>query len=529
MKYKQIAPPTVKEMDKGYAVRLVTSVSTNGHYMVKGTLLHHGKPVAGAKKQKTWAKSSEEIPKVEEMVTCSLARMIPSATRHPAVSYGALIPYSKTALQEVFGAVRGSTDAVCPHWADHTRRAHMAYFGRHILPVLEPYVTSGEEYTEMDRQALEQALLDATLERKRCRGVLTTARATVRSHLAAAQVIINRLAALDPRIPRFRLSSGARPRVTHPEQAKSLPRAVRRALAQYIRCNLGQDPNYYYHLILMVAAGLRDAEACAATEETLEFLPHYSVVTVDRQIDRATGKVTPRLKTDSSYRRVVIDYWGTTLLRACIDALHRVGEHVTPIGNVSVFSARAKQILQECGCDDKFFVAAQVLMDRCPEIIDGEITLDVVTYVLRHDYASRAYNVCGLTSDEIDCLLGHARPSGAKRSGLNLARVDDQVEVAAALERYVWDPDISLHPGHHPVKLSLTQPTRPIPYPVYRFCLSPETPYIEMVIQSIEPGEPIRLTLPRGAKINGDIDVTEIPYDPRSARPVIGSAHDMAS
>ena len=179
----------------------------------------------------------------------------------------------------------------------------------------------------------------------------------------------------------------------------------------------------------------------------------------------------------------------------------------------------------DAGLTAEDFAAAEQAMREKPDYDGfGRPVFDVCAYILRRDWSSRARNVCGLTSLEIDCLLGHRiRIPTKMREDFRL--VENLTKLSKKLERYVHDPEHSRHPGIVPHNLSHSVDIDPIPYDVVRFRnTSEEEVEVKLDIEAVLNAESIEVIVLEGAQ-----QQETIRYIPthcvRSTEPIIGKSY----
>ena len=440
----------------------------------------------GAKAMTRTARSEKEIPQRETILINSILKHLPKSDGK-ASSPRRTETTGKMA--EAFRVLEENNDAIDHNWNESTKKHHMAFFKHNILPFLCRFENGG--FTELDRTELEETLMSSILSSKKGNGSFKTGRTTLNNNMRAAHIIYQRMRQIDPYLPEIILYEGVSTIKAAPESAKSLSAEIRRRLILAIPDIIQKDPIFAQALILMLCGGLRDAEACAMRPEHLDFSdPAFVLALVCEQIK--DGSPVEILKTSNSYRVVVLPFWARVMLLKCRDRYAEMtgSEGIPPISRVSAFAARVKQLLMDCGCDTAYFSAAQLLIDLRPDRDLDMVSTTVVSYVLRHDYASRAKNICGLTNDEIDALLGHKRSANARRNGIDLALPDHQKLVAQKMERFVFDPAISLNPANDPIRLKANERISLIPYNAYRFANEGNEPLtVDLDIYAAEPDE----------------------------------------
>ena len=426
--------------------------------------------------------------------------------------------------QDVDGNLKSN---VFTTWNGDTCDRYLTYFKRNLLPMLCDLEDTGNDLSSFEDEELEtikKRLESQAISSGKSSKKIRLVSQSVEKQLAAAEKIYQRMKGLEPALPDIHFSSEQRVKQFQPEHAKSLPDNIRYALIRLLTNMVSVDPNLTFHILMMFVGGLRDGEACAVTEEQLLINDAYAAVSVISQVK--DGNLVPILKTTNAYRIVIFPFWGKEMIRQCIEKLHKEGTQITPIMDVSFFSATIKRILLECGCNASFFRAAQVLMDKLPDKVGDEICTSVEAYILRRDFASRCKNICGLNNDEIDALLGHKREKGSKRSRVNFANPDAQEEVAAKLERFVYDPLVSRNPEFAPLQLAIDQDFKLIPYNKYVLVNNTNQPMIvDLALFAQEPDENINLVI-TGKSSMMNAKCFSKTFDPYQ-RDIIGNAYAL--
>lgn len=477
-----------------------------------------------------YGNSIKELPTKKNHLTRALLDKLPAKSgggKTPRIKLGTgeYVDAFNKLLQQLQGGTNYAEEIFFSSWNPNTLRTHLTYFHNRILPELSVLAEHGKTFDAIELETLRSKLEEKTSRSGRSKKNMKSVQNTVNSELSAGEHIYSAMRTLSPALPEIHLHSDQRIIQYQPEYAKSLPAAVRYHLIGLLTQEIERDPQFAFHAILMFVCGLRDAEACAALEKHIIFYSMYAMLCVESQIkDGAPSNI---LKTSNAYRLIVVPFWGMCMLHRCIVLIQEQGDCVQPYLNLDRFSGRLKHMIMKSGCKEEFFRAARVLMDTCPDIIDGEICTDINSYILRRDYASRAKNICGMTTDEIDALLGHKRQTGNKRGQVNYANNDEQVKTSRKLERFVFDPKMSLNPEFSPIKLEADKDLNLIPYNAYTFCnLSDQPLWIELSVRAKEPDEKITLIAPGAA--NPHVDYYSRSFSP-DRRELIGRAYSVQS
>ena len=125
-------------------------------------------------------------------------------------------------------------------------------------------------------------------------------------------------------------------------------------------------------------------------------------------------------------------------------------------------------MLIEAGLSADYLREANASMREKPDYDDSRRPIyDLSAYILRRDWASRARNICGFSSLEIDYCLGHnIRIAQKKRE--DFRHPSNLVQLAVKLERHIHNPEISAHPGCTPYCLQHSTELDLIPFDTIR-------------------------------------------------------------
>lgn len=180
--------------------------------------------------------------------------------------------------------------------------------------------------------------------------------------------------------------------------------------------SIANKPMVVKRMVAMFDAGLRTGEACAVQFENIreEVTPtgiRYGLYCVEGQEDPANkGKVTKLLKTANAYRTVLFSSWGYGMICRCNQLAPETPSDMLPVTSaalckefrgimegIGITPQNIQLCWQENGGPKIEPTASSVLLDA-----------QISDYILRHDRASRWKNKCGMSSDDIDMLLGHS-------------------------------------------------------------------------------------------------------------------------
>lgn len=163
--------------------------------------------------------------------------------------------------------------------------------------------------------------------------------------------------------------------IIKPEQCKALELKTLIKTAAFLRLSVADNP-LSMGGVLMMTSMLRTAEAVCLKFKEILILGNFGVYGV---IWQSNGKIRiADLKTDSSYRLIVIPYFGVACLKMRREALRRQGYSDKEIDEMYVvcsqddpyraarpgrLSAYLRKILSLAGCTEDFWKSAQELMD----------------------------------------------------------------------------------------------------------------------------------------------------------------------
>lgn len=391
-----------------------------------------------------------------------------------------------------------------------TNQNAIKFFKRNVLELLLPFANPAErQFLVTDRETIEEAIKKGCLNRNR--GKVGGEVEAAYTHLQNADLIYQSMRAVDPRLPEITLSSDSVLRRIPPEeQAKALSRSTMRKFCDKLKSMISKNPKLVFFAVLMIF-GLRPAEGAAIKPCAIVFMETYCFLHVvvqgkKRSIEKST-------KNSDSIRIVVIPYWGTQMLRECCHCIEENYPHDNATMNDSVQCSFAiKELLIESGASEEFF-SETVLKELSTMDMDPEDREDsqvakkkIACYVLRRNFASICRNVMGLTLSETDALMGHVvqgsnggRERSYRRPDLSIP--DVQKKIAAKMERYVFDPEVSLHPAQTAVELRADDREELMEYSEYVFAARDGCPLeVSFNLEAVECGEEVTVILETGSE-----------------------------
>ena len=505
------------------SVHITWTETANGPINIRGYAIDSESGIRKdyAKTHKHRAKSNSEIAAKQEHIFNAICAEVARHERR-AANKNADPKEATSPFERAFAELEASPDPVCTDWGPRYTKGRLTYFSRHLLPMLARY--GNEEWTAADREALQRETVERILASKRSAGHEATANETAYKNLVAADTIYKRMRDYDPSLPEISLRPRYIGRTVKREQIKSLPRKVRRKLAKMIEKTIDSNPRLAMAMVVMYDGGLRTAEAAAVWVDVIYVNDDLTRILVRYQVQN--GVRTEILKNTNAYRTIVLSFWGNSMLHRCLDKLSAELKNPTNLTcDTRTLSATLRKMLMDAGLTAEDFTAAEQAMREKPDYDGfGRPVYDVCAYILRRDWASRARNICGLASLEIDCLLGHrVKLSKKKREDLRL--LENLKVISKKLERYVHDPKYSRNPGIAPYKLAHSIDLDLIPYDLIRLRnTSCETVEVKLDIEAILNSEYIEVIV--GAAGQQQSITRYIPtHCVRNCEPIIGKSY----
>lgn len=344
-----------------------------------------------------------------------------------------------------------------PAWDEDTMKWTCTYFENRILHRMDAL---GKEADSADLAEIKDALVEKALKSNHSNGNLVTANKSVSQYLLRVNWILKQLYELNPELPHRLFNTEGIDTLPMADQVKYIPDKVRVKFA-YL---LTKMPHYGLAIGagLMATGGTRTAEACAVRIGDISLRDGYVVIPILYQIKN--GNRIPRLKTDAAYRYCICGSLMHHLIVQRMDYLRSLGytdEKITEMplvshpddpcryANPSSLSAFVKELLQLCGFQKADFQLVAALTRREPDLdSDGVPDTDVSAYALRRDWAGRAIHLCGMSSADVDYLMGHKNSDTKDKDYTNY---DVQSDIARQLERHTFLPEYSRHPYYNAI------------------------------------------------------------------------------
>lgn len=449
-----------------------------------------------SKERKRTAASEEGIPAAQQHLFHVVCADVAQHVEKKTAQHKNIADHS-SAISLAFELLKVSGEAVSSSWGPASHRSAMIYFERNILPAL---LAHEGDWSDEDTELLFSSLVEGVLRKKRSAGIPSVAESSVRKNLIASDKIYQRLLDFDNCLPAISLRPRFIGRHSQTEQIKSLPQGVRQLFASKLKEFIYRDPRLALSMIAMFDCGLRTAEAAAVWLDVICFTPAVSFISVYYQIK--DGNRTKILKSTSSYRRVPLTTWGTTMIKLCCSHMPADSSDDTFwVCDNKKLSSTVKKLLLECGLTDDYISSMQDIMLASPEYDDeGKPIHDISAYILRRDWGSRARNICGLSSLEIDYLLGH-KIKIPQRKRADFTSLSTQAYMSQKLERFVYDPQVSTHPGCTPYSIGHSTELDFIPYDIIRLVNSSDEPIsVKLDIEAVVNSEPMVVIAPNSSR-----------------------------
>ena len=371
---------------------------------------------------------------------------------------------SKTPYTDAYNSIKNKSIFYATEgWRSSTIKNYISYFRCSVLPQMD---TFGINITQSNMDKIQADLIERATENGD--KIKAKAEKGVRTKLAHAnnflQIIYSTMIGLPINRPFFDLP--ARSRINSTEQVKALPARLRITLA-FILWLL---PVETYPLLLGVAlmfySGLRTGEAAAPVFGDIKvhsidgkmFGSYF--VTVQH-----TGSALAPPKSPNAYRQAILPraFMHKLLERrkhleeqgyssAVIDKMPIVAhpDDPTRFAGPNAISAFAKVLLEKCGFSVTDDLIA-MMIDEPLYDADGLPIMEPHAYMLRRDWCSRMFSICGIDGDIIDYLIGHK--SDYRRDTSHSMNEDRLIEVADMYERFVAIPELSYHPFFDPIMI----------------------------------------------------------------------------
>ena len=449
-------------------------------------------------------------PQLEKNRTLAVNEILSKAEDRYQAQYGsdpATVEDMRDAYDTIFEEVKAGSLRIFPSWKSPTTNLNaLVYFERHGLSFLESFADPNvQKFLSSDRDELFNSLV-ADSSSKNKNGEMG-AKVLAEKRMLEFDAIYAHMRDQVQKLPVISLKPTSHSKPSPPpEQVKYLPRRVLVKFYHKVKELVKTDSKFAFFTILVIF-GLRPGEAAARKPDDIVFYDEFCVVFVNSSVEK--GKIKQSLKNDFSRRPVVIPFWGRCQLKDCVD---QIGDDYpkedNPMNNASICAAKVKDLLISCGASEALLeeMTSSLSMDEIDKEDLSDISIlhleKIACYVLRRIFATICRSVMGLSAFETDRLLGH-KPVGqnGRKEPLSLHKdmncFDTQADIARRMERYVFDPECTLNPYHHPIEIKDQESVDLIPFSEYQIVnQSKHDVVISFNIEAAETGETIRLDMP---------------------------------
>lgn len=460
--WSDIHSTSIKDVD----MRINYTKKDDDQIKLRGYLIHR-KTNIHLDFDRLFSTTASSITEIQEKSKYLVARATTAYNEY--TEHSTTAPSPKPRCSDAYNKLTDSEKELLlsPSWrAASTKRQRQTYF-QNALRLIEQ---SNIPITQKNAEAIAKLLVDRTQKNSRAD--------PEKSNLSA----YNNIKAFNYMYSALCKSS---PDMGLPELILPLPQAVDRTYEE--QCKVLPDWLFYqlsaalYLLIpnglamgavLMLTGMLRTAEACAPLFSEILMQGDYAVYCVLHQRDAAAAR-RAELKTVSSYRTVILPKFAVDCLAARIDWLKEQGYQDSEINEMPVvakasdptaaatpneLSAFIRQLINDIGISQEFWVAATALMNAEPDYItDGKgkrIPIDDVSaYILRRNACTRYCN-SGISPLLVDALMGHKLPRAAFDWSAHIRRGEEWPSIAQMLERVIFHPEHSANPAFHSVGIA---------------------------------------------------------------------------
>lgn len=403
----------------------------------------------------------------------------------------------ETELSKTFNEV---LETICDYlpWQESYSENELTYSRRNIIPWIQRNIKDDSDFTAVEKIDLQKELAEKIKSHGNFSGCYDDALTGAAKHLYAFDQIYKLLMSFNPNLKNWSFAVGNRKTPIKHEQIKMIPFKVHKEFRRLVVADIELKPEYARGAALM-DNDLRTGEASACFRECMEDMGDYIVAWVLWQ--EYKGQKVDRLKSPGSYRPVILDEWGTMVVRKC-NALIDDKEGI-PIPD-SKLSAYVRNLLYKSGVDDDFFqIAFNDSLKHIEHDSEGKpILADVAAHVLRRHRASIQCNICNYSSAERDIYTGH-KSKVSKYGYDNPKWTETHREIAIKNSLYDLNPEVSNNPKHKPIKLFNGDKGEIRPFPIYKFVNSGNTPRaLKIDISTEEMGESISIISSRDVMVD---------------------------
>ena len=296
----------------------------------------------------------------------------------------------ETPIEKAFRAIQEGKMQVLDWDMDSTQPNRLKYCSRLFIPFIKN-VDEDDDFGQSELLELKEKLREDYNRKKRKDLGMEAVDSNVSQRLYEFQMIYNAMQFIDPSLPRIKVwTAGDRVTRIPNEQLKVLTDAQEIELRRRIEAIMEEDPVLTRAAAFMYSGALRAAEAASVTKIRIEDYGSFVAVWVLTQEQK--GKIMEKVKSHSGFRRVILESWGSKMVRKCNALIAEEDAKNAPVLAKKVSAWIRKQLI-EIGVKTE----------------DMEKT-DIAAHLLRRHRASIWRNICGFSQWEIDYLLGHKNP-----------------------------------------------------------------------------------------------------------------------
>lgn len=385
-------------------------------------------------------------------------------------------------------------------WSEHYTHDVLVYSKRNIVPW---YVRNIEDkFTIVELNDLEKFLANKIMTHGNFSGNYEDALAGAANHLAAFEEVYGLMMSIDPSLPPQTFKTKSKTGRTKVEQEKMMSPSCHLEFRRRLEEKIETEPKKVRAAAFM-DNDLRTGEASAMTKDLMASIEDIIVAWVLYQEDN--GGKNDVLKSKDSYRRVVLDEWGSLVVKRCNELITEedtVDCNKAPVMD-SDLSSFVKEILLESGVEEELFVQAKNSeLRHLKHDTDGTPIIDISAHILRRNRASIRCNICGFSATERDVFIGHKKR--VSRFTYDSPQWDSTIKrIIVKNSLYDINQNISLNPKHKPIELIKGVKEEVFPFPVMRFKNNSDTDLVlDIDIKSCEPGESISIEGSDYLKVN---------------------------
>lgn len=425
--------------------------SLNGYLIDVKTRIRHDADVSVST-------SVQDARDIDRMVKVLIAR----ATAVYEKKCTAATPDGTGGLTKIYDSLSASeTSLLCPPkaLAASTRKQALSYF-RSFCAAID---ASGIAIRQDSVEDIVRLIRDMTESRKKSKGNAATEK-TILRHIREIEWQLDRLAEIRPDapikpliLPRDRAESVTPEAEQHKYIGADATVLAVAALRRLVENGLALGG------ILMLLGMARTAEACAPKFGEVVLRDDYAVIAIIWQAD-GTARVAD-LKTDSSYRLIILPQIAAEAIRARMAYLRGLGYTDAQIQDMPVVSSERDATTQARPAelsafllgiltrtmhpDDDYWDTVKMQMTQEPDMdAYGIPSTDVTAYIARRSRCSELCNGCGMDPLLVDAMMGHAPPKGDTANRDSYLRQPDNWPIVASMtERIVYDPERTTNPA----------------------------------------------------------------------------------